>query len=81
MTRALHAIAHGELVQSVKHHLMGLPLFLLMLLSLIVLSLEAASGRRVRLIGDGVGARWVAILFFVVWLTYWGVRLVMEFVA
>jgi len=81
MTRSLHAISHGELIESVRHHLMGPAVFIVMLLSFIVLFLEAASGKRLR-IDMGRRTRWQAVvLFAVVWLTYWGARLITEFMA
>lgn len=80
MTRSLHAISHGALVESLRYHLMGPAVFVLMLISFIVLGLEAAVGKRLN-IDTGSSRRQVVFLFAVVWLTYWGARLVTEFVA
>jgi len=81
MTRSLHAISHGELSESVRYHLMGPALFMVMLLSLAVFSLEAVSGKRLEVHTGRWSRRQVILTFAIVWLTYWGVRLVTEFVA
>ena len=81
MTRSLHAISHGALTESLRYHLMGPAVFILMLLSFIVLALEVMSGKRLEIDTGGRNRRQVVLLFAVVWLTYWGVRLVTEFVA
>lgn len=81
MTRSLHAISHGELSESVGYHLLGPALLLVMLLSLAVFSLEAVSGKRLEVHTGRWGRRQAILIFAIVWLTYWGVRLVTEFVA
>ena len=81
MTRSLHAISHGELSESVRYHLMGPALFIVMLLSLVVVSLEAVSGKRLEVHTGRRGRRQAILIFAIVWLTYWGVRLITEFVT
>ena len=81
LTRSLHAISHGELAESIRHHLMGPAVFIFMLLSFIVLSLEAVSGKRLKIGMEGKGRWRVVVLLGVVWLTYWGARLITEFVT
>jgi len=81
MTRSLYAISRGELAESVRWHLMGPAIFIAMLISFVVLSLEAVSGKRLKFGIEGKGRRLAAVLFAVVWLTYWGVRLITEFVT
>jgi hypothetical protein len=81
MTRSLHAISHGELSESVRYHLMGPSVLLVMLLSLALFSLEAVSGKRLEVHTGRWGRRRVVLTFAIVWLTYWGVRLVTEFAA
>ena len=81
MTRSLHAISHGELSESVRLHLMGPALLLVMLLSLAVFSLEAVSGKRLEVYTGRWGRRRVILTFAIVWLTYWGARLVAEFAS
>jgi hypothetical protein len=60
---------------------MGPAVFILMLLSFIVLALEVMSGKRLEIDTGGRNRRQVVLLFAVVWLTYWGARLITEFVA
>ena len=81
MTRSLHAISHGEFSESVRYHLMGPALLLVMLLSLAVFSLEAVSGKRLEVYTGRWGRRRVILTFAIVWLTYWGARLVAEFAS
>jgi len=81
MTRSLHAIAHGELSESVQYHLMGPAFFIVMFLSGCVLTFEAASGKRMQLDAAGRSRRKAVLLLAIVWLTYWGARLITEFMA
>ena len=81
MTRSLHAISHGELTESLRYHLMGPAVFIVMLLSFIVLALEVVSGKQLAINPGGWGRRQVVLLFAVIWLTYWGARLITEFVT
>ncbi len=81
MTRSLHAILHGELAESVRYHLMGPAVFIVMLLSFILLSLEAVIGKRLKINTGGKDRRQAVLLFAVVWLTYWCARLITEFVT
>jgi hypothetical protein len=81
MTRSLHAIANGDLIASFRYHLMGLAVFVVMLLSFIVLSFEAVSGKRLKIDSGARGRRQVVLLFAIVWLVYWGARLITELVA
>lgn len=81
MTRSLHAISHGDLTGSLRYHLMGPAVFILVLLSLAVLFFEAARGKRLNL-GIERRGRWQTVLLFAaVWFLYWGGRLVAEFVS
>ncbi|MBM4161100.1 MAG: DUF2752 domain-containing protein [Ignavibacteria bacterium] len=80
LTRSLHAASHGELVVSLRYHLMG-PLVLTgILLASVLWSVEAATGKRIRLATNAKPARDVIAMFLIVWIVYWGIRLISEFV-
>lgn len=80
MTRSLHAISHGDVAASLRNHLMGPAVFMMMLLFAFVLSLEVLSGKRLEVDTGGRGGQ-VVMFFGIVWLTYWGTRLITEFMA
>ena len=61
--------------------MMGPAVFIVMLLSFIVLALEVVSGKQLAINPGGWGRRQVVLLFAVIWLTYWGARLITEFVT
>jgi hypothetical protein len=81
MTRSLHAMSHGDLKAAVGYHLFGPMVFLGMLLSLTVFAAEAVSGKKFLLCTGGKIRNRVVGLFAVLWLVYWGVRLVAECIA
>jgi hypothetical protein len=80
MTRSLHAISHGDVTTSLRHHLMGPAVFIMMLVFTFMLSLEVLSGKRLEIDTERRG-RQIVLLFGIVWLTYWGTRLMTEFMA
>lgn len=81
MTRSLHAIAHGEITASFQYHLMGPLVFLLMLLLVAWLAFESVSGKRLNLHAGSRERKRVFMWAAIVWLVYWGGRLMTEFMA
>ena len=81
MTRSLHALSLGDWRASFRYHLMGPLVFAGMLLFSAVSSFEAVTGKRVALWTQGGGKKRGMVLFAVVWLVYWGVRLITGLVA
>ena len=81
MTRSLHAISHGELAASLRYHLFGPAVFLLMLLASMIFTAEAISGREPAVHAGKKVKLQVLLFFVVVWFVYWGVRLAEEFAA
>ena len=78
MTRSLHAIAHGDLIASIRYHLFGPAVFGAMLLCLAIFGAEAISGRRVATVsGRRIGYR-IIMAFGLSWILYWVLRLVSE---
>jgi hypothetical protein len=80
LTHSLHAMSHGELLASLHYHLMGPLVFAGMLVASLLWSVEAATGKRIRLTTNTRGARIVIASFALVWIIYWGTRLISEFV-
>jgi hypothetical protein len=80
LTRSLHAISHGELLVSLHYHLMGPLVFAGMLLVSLLWSVEAATGKKMRLTTSTGRTKYFVVAFAVLWITYWGLRLVSEFV-
>ncbi len=80
LTRSLHAVSHGELLVSLHYHLMGPLLFTGMLMASLLWSVEAATGKRIRLTTNTQGARIFTAGFALMWIMYWGIRLISEFV-
>ncbi len=78
LTRSLHAISHGELFVSLRYHLMGPLLFAGIFLASILRSVEAATGKKMRLMTSAKSARNVIVSFVIVWIVYWGIRLIGE---
>lgn len=81
MTRSLHAITHGELITSLRYHLMGPVIFTGVFLFFIVLSVEAVKGRRIELSVRRKSTKQLVLMFAIVWLVYWGARLITEVVT
>jgi len=50
------------------------------LLASVLWSVEAATGKRIRLATNAKPARDVIAMFLIVWIVYWGIRLISEFV-
>lgn len=81
MTRSIHAISHGDLAASVRYHLLGPAALLAMLLGFVIFAAQAVSGRPFAIFMSRKTRSRVVIAFAVVWLVYWGVRLIVESVA
>jgi len=80
LTRSLHAILHGDLAGSIQYHLFGPVVLLAMLLSLGIFALEAVRGRQLALSVGGRTRNLVLGGIALLWLVYWSIRLVTEFV-
>lgn len=79
MTRSLHAVAQGELLRSLRFHLFGPAVFIIMLCCLGVFGFEAMSGKQIR-VSWGCNAKpRIVSIFALSWIVYWGIRLLSEF--
>jgi len=79
MTRSLHAISHGELAASLRYHMLGPVVFLGVLLGFMTSAAEAISGK---LISVQWNRKWKVrflVPFAIIWLIYWSVRLIVEY--
>jgi hypothetical protein len=81
LTRSLHAVSHGELITSLRHHVMGPVIFIGALLLFFVPAMEAIAGKRKWLPLRGRNAKIIALHIAVFWLFYWGVRIMSELAA
>ena len=81
LTRSLQAIIHGDFVASVRFHAMGPVLFMLALLSMFILSAEALTGKQILVPWKSRNARILILTLGIVWLLYWGTRLISELTA
>jgi hypothetical protein len=80
LTHSLHAISHGELFLSLHYHLMGPLVFTGMVAASLMWSVEAATGKKIRLTTNTGRMKYFVVAFAVLWIMYWGFRLVSEFV-
>jgi hypothetical protein len=78
MTRSLHAMTHGDLAASLQFHLFGPIVFFGALLFVLFFAAEAIRGKQFSLQLSGRMKKHAAMLFAIVWLVYWGARLVTE---
>jgi hypothetical protein len=78
MTRSLHAITHGDLAASLQFHLFGPIVFFGALLFVLFFAAEAIRGKQFSLQLSGRTRKYAAMCFAIVWLVYWGARLVTE---
>jgi hypothetical protein len=78
LTRSLYAMAHGDLITSLQYHIVGPVIFLGMILCSFVLLFEAITGIRTKLTANGKGTNRVILLLTIVWLVYWGARVITE---
>ena len=78
LTRSLHALARGDLLASVRYHLLGPVLFAAAILIGGLWGTEAALGRLFRLPLSPATKRTVAGTLAVVWVGYWVVRIIGE---
>jgi hypothetical protein len=81
MTRSLHAISHGELSISVRRHLFGPAVFIGMLLCFAIFTVEAIGGKRSEICLSRRTKSRTFVIFAIVWIVYWGVRIIAECVA
>lgn len=76
MTRSLHALMHGNVTESIRYHLFGLPLALGMLFPAGLLLGAAVGVHQVKVARLWrVGFR-ATVPLLMLWLFYWGIRLV-----
>lgn len=78
LTRSLYAMAHGDFITSLQYHIVGPVIFIGMILYSIVFLFEAITGRRTKLTASGKGTNRVVLLLSIVWILYWGTRVITE---
>ena len=78
LSRSLHAVSHGHLAASFHLHLMGPVVFIGILFASVTWSIEALSGTRLRLITKTKIERHAIVVLLIIWLSYWGIRLLTE---
>ena len=81
LTRSLHAMAHGDFITSLRYHIMGPVIFIGMILFSTVFSVEAITGRKTKLTARGKDTNRVALFLSIVWIVYWGGRVIIEALA
>jgi hypothetical protein len=81
LTRSLHAISQGALISSLRFHMMGPFLFLMMILFSALLSFEAITGRQRVFPPGGQSVKRLVSVITIIWLLYWGTRLITELAA
>ena len=78
LTRSLHAISHGALISSLRFHMMGPFLFLMMILFSILLSFESVTGKQRVFHFGGESVKKLVSVITIIWLLYWGTRFITE---
>jgi hypothetical protein len=78
LTRSLHAVSHGDLVTSIRYHLMGPLVFWGTFLVSLVWSVEALAGKGLLLVARRPLKRDVVAFFLTTWFVYWVIRLIAE---
>lgn len=78
LTRSLYAMAHGDFITSLQFHILGPVMFIGMILCSTVFLFEAIAGRRIKFTASGKGTKRVVLLLSIVWLVYWGARVITE---
>ncbi len=78
LTRSLLAAARGNLSASLEHHMMGPVLVLGLLVAIVWLTMEALTGKPRSAGAGGKILRTALIVFASAWITYGGIRLVLE---
>ena len=81
LTRSLQAILHGDVIASFKFHVMGPVISLLAMFSIFTFSVETLTGKDIALMWRLPGWKKIFSWIALVWLFYWGVRLISEMVA
>jgi formate/nitrite transporter FocA (FNT family) len=78
LTRSLLAIAHGQLTDSLRYHLMGPVVFLGALIAMITLGAEAWTGRKWSPRIQAGFWKHALVFLLLLWITYGGIRLALE---
>ncbi len=78
LTRSSYAMAHGNFITSLQYHFMGPVIFIGMIICSTVFLFEAITGRRTKLTASGKGTNCLVLLLIIVWLVYWGARVITE---
>ena len=78
LTRSLLAAARGNLSASLEYHMMGPVLLLVLFTAIVWLTTEALTGKPRSAGAGGKPLRTALIVFASVWITYGGIRLVLE---
>ena len=78
LTRSLHAVAHGDLIASLRFHLLGPALFACVVVASVLWILQSLTGESVRpKTRPRIGAYSVT-LFAAVWIVYGSGRMIVE---
>jgi hypothetical protein len=78
MTRSLHAVSHGHLMASLRYHLFGPIVFIIMILSFMIFMAEGISGKNLAPQPTRKQSMQLFVPFAVIWLIYWGARFITE---
>ena len=80
MTRSLVALTHLHLKEAFLYHLFGPLVYVMFLVSFIALLTEIITGRKIRLGIKPLTIRIAIVIFFSLWIIFWIIRLVGEFI-
>ena len=80
MTRSLVALTHFHLKEAFQYHLFGPLVYVVFLISFIALLTEIITGRKIRLGIKSFTIRITIGIFFSLWIIFWIIRLVGEFI-
>lgn len=79
MTRSLVALAHFHLKEAFQYHLFGPLVYVIFLVSFVALLTEIITGRKIGLKIKPSTIRFIIGIFFSLWIIFWIIRLVGEF--
>ncbi|MGA9119801.1 MAG: DUF2752 domain-containing protein [Bacteroidota bacterium] len=78
MSRSLHALAHGEVLNSFRFHVMGPVLFVGVLALLFIFAYESIAGKSFPFRPTTIVRRRTTMLFALTWGLFWVIRLAGE---
>ena len=79
MTRSLVALTHLNLKEAFRYHLFGPLVYVIFLVSFIALLTEVITGRKIGVAIKPLTIRIIIGIFFSLWIIFWIIRLVGEF--